>query len=52
MIPRITLKQLIFLAGAACESLSLLFVVVSVIPFDSSEKLKFMFSNPLMLDVD
>lgn len=41
-----------FLAGAACESVSLIFVVVSVIQFDSSEKLKFMISNPLMLDAD
>lgn len=41
-----------FLVGAACESVSLLFVVVSVIPFDSSEKLKFMLWNLLMLDAD
>lgn len=41
-----------FLAGAACESVSLLFIVVSVIPFDSSEKLKFMLWNLLTLDAD
>lgn len=40
------------LAGAACESVSLIFIVVSVIRFDSSEKLKFMLSNPLILDPD
>lgn len=40
------------IAGAAWESVSLLFVVVSVILFDSSEKLKFVLSNPLMLDAD
>lgn len=39
---RMTLKQLMFSAGAMHESVSLLFVVVSVTQFDSSENLKFM----------
>lgn len=37
-----TLKQLMFSAGAMHESVSLLFAVVSVTQFDSSENLKFM----------
>lgn len=36
-----TLKQLMFSAGATHESVSLLFVAVSVTQFDSSENLKF-----------
>lgn len=47
-----TLKKFIFSSGAEHESVLLLFVVLSVIPFDSSEKLKFILWNLLVLDAD
>lgn len=47
-----TLKKFIFSAGAEYESVLLLFAVLSFIPFDCSEKLKFILWNLLVLDAD